>query len=96
MTKEEMIRKIAEESQITKKQADIAFNTIFEMIQNSMLRHEMIRIPGFGTFTSKHRNQTVGRNPRTGESIVVPAHRVAHFSASKALKEALNGTFFTA
>ncbi len=49
-----------------------------------------VRLPGFGTFSVRQRNASVGRNPRTGELIQIPASKLPKFKAGKILKEALN------
>ena len=63
--------------------------TLNEMI-NALKRGEEVRIVGFGTFSVSHRKATTGRNPRTGESIQIPASRRPKFTVGKALKDAVN------
>ena len=64
--------------------------TIIDTVSNALKRGEEVRIVGFGTFSVSHRKATTGRNPRTGESIQIPASRRPKFTVGKALKDAVN------
>lgn len=73
-----------------KKDAEKAVNVVFESLQNALCEGDKVQIAGFGTFKVKERQERTGRNPRTKETIVVPASKVPAFSPAKTLKDAVN------
>lgn len=73
----------------TKKAAEDAVETVFESITNSLKKGEDVSVAGFGVFAAKKRAAREARNPRTGESVHVPATTVPKFRAGKSLKEAV-------
>ena len=75
----------------TKAEAEKAVETVFGTITNELTKGEDVSIAGFGIFSAKMRAARTARNPRTGESIDVPAMRVPKFKAGKALKDAVRG-----
>ncbi len=87
MNKVELIAAIAEKAGLTKKDAERAMNAAFEAITESLVKGEKVQVSGFGIFEVKKREARVGRNPRTKESIEIPATRLPAFKASKTLKE---------
>ena len=89
MNKTELIAIAAENSGITKKDAERVINAALEAVTASLVKGEKIQISGFGTFETKDREARVGRNPHTKEAIEIPATRVPSFKASKALKDAV-------
>ncbi|MEP0827260.1 MAG: HU family DNA-binding protein [Candidatus Zixiibacteriota bacterium] len=89
MTKEEMIAKIAKDAKISKRQAATALSSFFENVAGDLKRGKRVSFVGFGTFTVARRKARVGRNPQTGAKINIPAMKVPHFRAGKALKEAV-------
>lgn len=76
---------------LTKKQVSEIFDGIFETISNSLAAGDRVSIAGFGSFSVSDRAARVGRNPRTGEEIHIPASKNVKFKAGKELKEAVNG-----
>jgi len=90
MTKDDLIKAIADQTQLAKKEASQALKAILETIEQSLSQGEEISIVGFGSFKVVKREQRTGRNPRTGDSITIPATKVVRFSPGKALKEATN------
>ncbi len=90
MNKAELIAKIAEDSGITKVQAEKALGAFTGAVSNSLKSGTKIALVGFGTFDVSARAARVARNPRTGEPINVPAMNVPRFKAGKGLKEAVN------
>ena len=66
-------------------------DAVFEVIAEALAREEAVRIAGFGTFETKSRSARTGRNPRTGESVSIPASKAPSFKAAKALRDAVNG-----
>jgi DNA-binding protein HU-beta len=87
MNKSQLISVVAEKSNMTKKDAEVAVNTVIDTIIDTLKEGERVQLVGFGTFEVKTRSARMGRNPKTGESISVPESKHPTFSASKALKE---------
>ena len=90
MTKDDLIKRIAEQAGLTKDNAKKAFDAVFQIITESLKNEEPIAISGFGTFKITKRAATKGRNPRTGDPIDIAAKTVPSFTAGKALKDAVN------
>lgn len=89
MNKASIVEKVQEMLGGTKVQAEQVVDMVFDSIVNSIKNGDEVSIAGFGIFSSKERAARTARNPRTGETITVPAMRVPKFRASKALKEAV-------
>lgn len=90
MTKADIVEEIAEKSQLNKKESFIVVDLIIDNIKRALTEGDKIELRGFGSFKVKKRNQRKARNPRTGETVEVPAKLVPYFKASKALKEKVN------
>lgn len=91
MTKKEFIDQVAEASQQPRTNVMAVTDAAFTVIADLMCNDDTVNIPGFGVFAAKTRPARNGKNPATGESITIPAKRVAFFKPAKALKDALNG-----
>ena len=89
MNKTELIATVAEKTGMTKKDAERVINATLETVTASMVAGDKVQISGFGIFEVKAREARVGRNPRTKETIQIPATRLPAFKASKALKDAV-------
>ena len=87
MNKNELINAVAERANITKKDAEIAVSATFEAITDALCEGEKIQLVGFGSFEVKKREARVGRNPKTKETIEIPATKVPVFKAGKLLKD---------
>ena len=87
MNKTELIAAVAERSGITKKDAERVINATVDTITASLVSGDKVQISGCGIFETKEREARVGRNPRTKETIEIPASRVPTFKPSKALKD---------
>ncbi len=87
MNKTELIAAVAEKAGMTKKDAERVINATVEAITESLVKGEKVQVSGFGIFEVKSREARVGRNPRTKESIQIPATRLPAFKASKTLKD---------
>ena len=85
--KQDLIAKVAETAELSKKQAALVVNTVFETISESLSNGEKVQIIGFGSFDVRERAERKGRNPQTGKELVIPASKVPGFKAGKALKE---------
>ena len=87
MTKTELIQGVQERLNCTKKDAELAVNTIFEVLTDALIHEEKVAISKFGSF---ERSAKECKNPRTGEPVQVPASKAPVFKASKTLKDAVN------
>ena len=90
MNKNDLIVRVADETDLSKADATKAVESVFESITSALKKGAEVRLVGFGTFSVSKRAASEGRNPRTGEKIEIPASRQAKFKAGKALKDALN------
>ena len=90
MNKTEWIAAAAESAGITKKDAERVLNAAIDAITAKLVAGEKVQLSGFGVFEVKEREARVGRNPRTRESIQIPATRSPVFKASKALKDTVS------
>jgi integration host factor subunit beta len=92
MNKSELVEQLAERSpKLTKKKAEAVVNMIFQSMSDALVRDDRIEIRGFGSFQIKNYDAYVGRNPRTGETIEVPAKKLPFFKVGKELKEKVDG-----
>lgn len=89
MNKADIIDKVQETVGGTRADAERAVETMIDAIADSLKKGKEVSIAGLGIFATKTRNARTGRNPRTGESIDIPAMRVPKFRAAKALKDAV-------
>ena len=90
MNKTELIAAAAEQTGMTKKDTEKALNAAFDVIAAALSKGEKVQVSGFGIFEVKEREARVGRNPRTGEAMDIPASRTPTFKASKTLKDAID------
>ncbi len=89
MTKEELIAAVAKEAKITKVAAAKAIDSMTESISKELRKGGRISLTGFGTFSVAKRKARTGRNPRTGQTIKIPATKTAKFKPGSALKQAV-------
>lgn len=97
MTKSELIAFLAEQhsvgvGKLTAKDVDDAVNTIINTMVATLAQGNRIEIRGFGSFSLNYRPPRVGRNPKTGETVEVPAKYVPHFKAGKEMRERVDMT----
>ena len=90
MNKTELVAAVAEKTGMSKKDSEKAVNAAFDSITEALAAGEKVQLVGFGAFEVKERNARIGRNPKTKESIEIPASRVASFKVGKALKDAVS------
>ncbi len=90
MNKNDLVAQVSANADITKADAAKAVDAVFDSIADSLKGGQEVRLVGFGTFSVANRRASMGRNPRTGEPIQIPASRQAKFKAGKGLKESLN------
>ena len=89
MNKTELIAAVAAKAGLTKKDAERVVNATIEAITESLVKGDKVNVSGFGIFEVKAREARVGRNPRTKETIQIPATKLPAFKASKTLKDAV-------
>ncbi len=88
MTKSELIARLAERfPQLAAKDADYAVKMMLDALTAALVCNDRIEIRGFGSFALNYRPPRVGRNPKSGEKVQVPAKYVPHFKAGKELRE---------
>lgn len=88
MTKKELVAYVAEKANLSKKDAEIAVNSVFDGITEALKTDGKIQLVGFGSFEVKERREG-GQNPATGETIEIPAGKAPSFKAGKALKDTI-------
>lgn len=86
-TKADVVDFIARNSRLSKTESERALNSFIEYVEAQVADGDKVKLVGFGTFKRAHRNARVGRNPRSGESIDIPARDVPVFKAGKIFKE---------
>ena len=91
MTKSELITYITEKNpHLYQRDVERIITTIFDEISSALSRGDRVELRGFGAFSIKQRNARIGRNPRTGATVQVPAKRVPYFKTGKQLRNMLN------
>ncbi len=90
MTKADIVEKVYEKIGLTKRECQELVDKVFEIIKEALERGEKVKISSFGTFTVKHKKERKGRNPQTGETIILPARKVLSFKPSKILRDEIN------
>lgn len=90
MNKTELIAAVAERTELSRKDAEKALKAFTEVVEEELKKGEKIQVVGFGTFEVSERAEREGRNPQTGETMMIAASKTPKFKAGKALKDALN------
>ena len=90
MNKTELVAAIAEQANISKKDAEAALKAFTDTVAAELKKGEKIQLVGFGTFEVSERAAREGRNPKTGKSMKIPASKAPKFKAGKALKDLVN------
>ena len=91
MTRSDLVEELAARfSQLTHRDAELAVKTVLDAMSEALVRGHRIEIRGFGSFSINRRPPRVGRNPRSGETVMIPEKRVPHFKPGKALREAVD------
>jgi DNA-binding protein HU-beta len=89
MTKQELVEKVAKQTGLSKAAANKTIDTIVDSIKTTLKKGQKVTLVGFGTFSISKRKARNGRNPQTGVTIKIAAHKVPKFSAGKTLKDAI-------
>jgi integration host factor subunit beta len=90
MTKAELVDALAKASALTRKHSEVIVDAVFTSILDALQRGDKIELRGFGSFRVRRRGSRTGRNPKTGEGVVVPAKNVPYFKPGKELRELIN------
>jgi integration host factor subunit beta len=90
MTKADLVEKVTGLGDLTRRDGEVIVETIFGSVIGALQSGDKIEIRGFGSFRIRQRNSRIGRNPKTGERVDVPAKRVPYFKPSKELRDLVN------
>jgi integration host factor subunit beta len=90
LTKADLIEEVLRITELPRKESETIVETIFESIIDALQKGDKIEIRGFGSFRTRQRRGRVGRNPKTGEKVEVPAKKIPFFKPSKELKDFVN------
>lgn len=90
MNRTELVAAMAEKTQLSKKDADLALKAFIDVVSEEMQKGEKVQLVGFGTFEVSERAAREGRNPQTGETMTIAASKSPKFKAGKALKDMVN------
>ncbi len=91
MTKSELIERLAaRQTHLMHKDVELAVKHILDRVSLALARQDRVEIRGFGSFALHHRPSRVGRNPKTGEPVMIPAKHVPHFKPGKEMRERVN------
>ena len=90
MNKTELVAAIAQDTQLSKKDAEAAVKAFIDVVAGELKKGEKVQLVGFGTFEVSERAAREGRNPQTGETMTIAASKAPKFKAGKALKDMIN------
>ena len=90
MTKADLVDKVTSLGDLTRRDGEVIVDTLFESVIGALKEGDKIEIRGFGSFRTRQRKPRIGRNPKTGERVDVPAKRVPFFKPSKELRDTVN------
>lgn len=90
MNKTELIAAVAENAELSKKDAEKALKAFIDVVSDELKKGEKVQLVGFGTFEVSERAAREGRNPQTGKTMSIAACKVPKFKVGKALKDAVN------
>ncbi|WP_163836427.1 integration host factor subunit beta [Spartinivicinus ruber] len=98
MTKSELIERLIEAQQgaeLTAKDIELAVNLLLEQMSEALIKGDRVEVRGFGSFSLNYHAPRIGRNPKTGEPVEIPARYVPHFKPGKELRERVNAAITT-
>jgi len=90
MTKADLVEAVATATDLSRRSSEQVVTVFFDSIVESLCRGDKVELRGFGTFRLRHRRARTGRNPKTGESVHVPAKAVPFFKPGKELRRLVN------
>jgi integration host factor subunit beta len=92
MTKADLVDKVTALGDLTRRDGEVIVDTLFEAVIGALKGGDKIEIRGFGSFRTRQRRGRIGRNPKTGEKVDVPAKKIPFFKPSKELKDFVNNS----
>ena len=92
VTKADLVEEVVRVTELPRKESEAVVETIFESIIGALQGGDRIEIRGFGSFRTRQRQPRIGRNPKTGARVEVPAKRIPYFKPSKELKDVVNNS----
>src|SRR5499426_753261 len=90
MTKADLVEEVSRVTELTRKDSEVIVDQLFDSVIKALKAGDKLEVRGFGSFRVRQRNARVGRNPKTGEKVEVPAKKVPYFKPSKELKDLIN------
>ncbi len=90
MTKADLVEEVTALGDLTRRDSDVIVEAIFGAMVSALRQDDKIEIRGFGSFRTRQRKPRIGRNPKSGERVHVPAKRVPFFKPSKELRDQVN------
>src|SRR5487761_1088386 len=90
MTKAELVEEVTQIGDLTRRDGEVIVDTIFDSVIGALKSGDKIEIRGFGSFRIRQRKPRIGRNPKTGAKVEVPAKKVRYFKPSKDLRDLVN------
>src|SRR5947207_15330499 len=90
MRKADLVEEVSKVTELTRKDSEVIVDQLFDSVIKALKSGDKLEVRGFGSFRVRQRNARVGRNPKTGEKVEVPAKRVPYFKPSKELKDLIN------
>ena len=90
MTRAELVEEVTRAAELSRRHAEIVVNTVFDTIVEALRQDDKIELRGFGSFRIRRRHSRIGRNPKTGSRVDVPAKRIPYFKPGKELKDLIN------
>lgn len=91
LTKANLVKSICDSADLTKRESISAVDSFFEVIKRSLESGEDVMISGFGRFCVKDKKERKGRNPRTGDDMMMEARRIVTFKCSNVMRDKING-----
>src|SRR5438045_1488706 len=91
-TRADLIEEVSRVVEMTRKESEVIVEAIFDSIVRSLRAADKIEIRGFGSFRTRQRQPRIGRNPKTGARVEVPAKKIPYFKPSKELKDVVNNS----
>ena len=92
VTKADLVEEVVRVTELPRKESEAVVETIFESIIGALQGGDRIEIRGFGSFRTRQRQPRIGRNPKTGARVEVPAKKIPYFKPSKELKDVVNNS----
>ena len=90
LTKADLVEKVTALGDLTRRDGEIIVEVLFDSVVGALKSGDKIEIRGFGSFRTRQRNPRIGRNPKTGAKVDVPAKKVPYFKPAKELRDSMN------